>query len=367
MLSERQLRMRTTGIGASEIAIVAGYDPYSTPMDLFNAKVFGATKPQTNAMRAGNFLEDGVAQMYLAELALDQDRQWKLRRARTRRHAKHRWMLATIDREVVASSEEGEFEHVRIAEIKLPGSRYAYNKHTGERDMVWGHTPDAIPPSIAMQAQAQMAVTGDQECDVVAFFLDTRELAIYRQVRNELLIESLIELNKRFWFDHIVAKQPPQIDGSHGASEYLKRRFPHNDGSLVPAPHGTDLIAREYARAQKAEKAALADKDLLGNQLRELVGRHDGVIGPWGKVTWKCDSRGDVDHKKVAQELRLRVELLAEAAGQPELASDIDALIERCRVEPSRPLRVTYKWALEEPPQPVELTLVPAQESDTAA
>lgn len=336
-------------------------------MDLFNAKVLGVTKVQNAAMRAGNFLEDGVAQMYLGDLRVAEDRAWKLRKGRTRRHKLERWMLATVDREVFANEladYSGDYQRVRIAELKLPGSRYAYNKHTGERDMVWGYTPDAIPAHIAMQVQWQMAITGDCECDVVAFFLDTRELAIYRQHRNELLIESLVELNKRFWFDHIDAKVPPPIDGTAGSTEYLKRRFPGNDGSIVPAPHGTDDIARAYARAQRDEKHAKADKDLYGNQLRELVGTHDGVTGAWGKVTWKHDARGDIDHRALSADLRTRVELLAAAAGKPELAADLDTLTESHRVPPSRPLRVTYKWALESPP---DLVLVPEQASEDAA
>ena len=334
MLTTKQLAMRSTGIGASECAVAAGLSPFATPFDLYNSKVMGIQPAQTDAMRAGSFLEDGVAKMYQAELAPNT----KLRRCRTRRHPTKRWMFATIDREVIVDG-----KRTMIVEIKLPGSRYFWNRETGERDLVWGFAPDAIPAYVACQAQWQMEITGCDRCDVVAFFLDSRELAIYPQVRNQSMIDSLIRINERFWYDHVVDRNPPSIDGSVGAGSYLKHRFPKNENPMIAAPADAEAVARSYILASRREKEAKDQKDECGNQLRAIVGANDGVVADWGKVTWKLDKHGRVDYQALAGALRSRVELLAAAAGKPELAADLDDLVEQHRGEASRVLRVTYK------------------------
>jgi putative phage-type endonuclease len=311
-----------------------------TPFDLWNGKVIGTEVVENNAMRAGNFLEDGVAKMYLRELGDG----YRLRRSPTRRHPKRSWMLATIDRLVINDNQA-----VKLAEIKLPGSRYTWNRTNGERDLAWGFGPDEIPAYIACQAQWQMEVTGHNHCDVVAFFLDSRELAIYPQHRNQSLIDSLVRINERFWHDHVIERVPPTIDGTSGASSYLKQKYPMNAGMMIPAPVEVDGVARAYAKAQADESDAKKRKEAAGNQLRAAIGIHDGIEDHWGKATWKLDARGKVNYQELAGALRSRVELLAAEAGKPELAADLDQLVETHRDPAPRVLRVQYKLPLEEP------------------
>jgi putative phage-type endonuclease len=355
MLSARQMKMRATGIGASECAAVAGYSSFATSWDIYNAKVYGIHPDETNAMRAGTFLEDGIARMYLETLG---DRtNLRLHRSQSRRHPTERWMLATVDRDLIRVDNADRLE--RLVEIKVPGSRWSFNKAIGGREQTWGFYPDEIPPYIACQAQWQMEVRGADRCDVAAFFLDERELAVYPQVRNQKLIDSLVEINRRFWFDNVLAKVPPELDGSAAAGSYLRQVYPINGAAIVAAPPEAEEIARAYAVAQRDEKDAIARKDLCGNQLRALIGADAGVSDPWGKATWTLDSRGKVDWKAVAGDYRARVELLAQAAQQPDLASDLDQLAEARRAPANRVLRVTYKDSLEDAaPEPRTLMQV---------
>lgn len=350
MLSKRQHQQRLTGIGASECAAPAGYSPFATAFDVYNAKVYGIQPDESNAMRAGTFLEDGIARMYATTLGDG----LRLRKAQTRRHPTNRWMLATVDRDVLRP--DGSLE--RLAEIKCPGSRWAYNAAIGGREQAWGVYPDEIPPYIACQAQWQMEVRGTGRCDVVAFFLDDRELQVYPQERNQKLINSLIEINRRFWFDNVIAQVPPEIDGSEAAGSYLRKVYPMNKGAIVPAPPAAEAEARAYAIAQRDEKSAKERKDLHGNRLRDIIKTDDGVSDHWGKATWTLDSRGRVDYAALAADYRTRVELLAQAAGKPELAADLDALAEARRAAPNRVLRVTYKDSLEDAAPAPELTLL---------
>jgi putative phage-type endonuclease len=355
MLSERQLKMRRTGIGASECAVVPGFSPYATVWDLYLDKVHGIGASETAAMRAGSYLENGVAAMYLAELG-GRAAGYKLYKDRTRRHRDRPWQLATVDRRVIRDEIPQ-----RIAEVKLPASRHVKNHQTGEYELAWGYSPDEVPPYIACQAQWQMDVTGADECDVVALFCDSRELAIYPQKRNQRLIDSLVAANGRFWTEHVVPRIPPELDGSSAANTYLRQQFPRNAGTMIAAPTEAEDLARRYALAQRAEKDGESGKDDAGNQLRALIGTNDGMIGDWGKATWKLDSRGKVDYKALAEAYRARLDAIgtAIAEGKDLLAealvgdgAALEAMAEAARRPPERVLRVSYKLALVRPDDP---------------
>lgn len=351
MLTEHQIRRRRSGIGASECATAAGYNPYATPIDLYNAKVFGIEQAQSYAMRAGSFFEDGIAKIYELELGggLARDPAVKIKKSRTRRHHQHRFMLATIDREVYRHG-----VRERIVEIKLPNSRYAYNRDTGERELVWGFAPDAIPSHVACQAQWQLSVINEQRCDVVAFFLDTKEIAIYPQLRDQPMIDALVEINRAFWYDHIVPCIPPSLDGSEGASRFLRRTFPRNTGGTKLAPPHAEAAVREYKRAGLDEADAKERTEYYGNQLKNLIGNDDGLAAAWGKVTWKLDSRGRVDWKKLAGTYRNRLELLASACDRPDLAADLDDLEDSHRDPAARRLYVRYDRPIDLPADQAE-------------
>lgn len=348
MLSERQLQMRRTGIGASECAAVAGYHPFLTAFDVFNAKVFGTVPDENAAMRAGSFLENGVARMYTDDTGV------KLHKAPTRRHPKHRWMLATVDRYAVVDGERR-----WLVEIKCPGSRYRYNADLGERELVWGYSPDEIPAYIACQAQWQMEVCGFDRCDVVALFLNSRELAIYPQERNQRVIDALITINGRFWWNNVSQGVPPEIDHSSGAAEYLRQVYPQDTRPMLDEPPaGAHRIAWEYAMALRDERDVQERKKLFGNKLRALVGDAAGFEAPWGKVMWKSNERGSINYRSLADDLRSRLQQLSDARSplDPEqirsIVGDLHEVTEAHRMEPKRVLRVRYTDDLRDQPVP---------------
>jgi hypothetical protein len=206
---------------------------------------------------------------------------------------------------------------------------------------------------------------------VVALFLDTRELAVYPQIRNQSLIDSLVEICRKFWFENVLAKVPPEIDGTVAAGTYLRQVYPTNGGLVAPAPPQAEALARAYAIALRDEKDAIARKDRLGNLLRDMIGINDGITDHWGGATWKLDSKGKIDWKAVAADYRLRVELLVGALEEEvcvipkELVADLDQLAEARRAPANRVLRVSYKDSLEAAPIPavleqlIESTLAP--------
>lgn len=317
-LTEAQLKMRLTGIGASEAAAPAGYHPFMTPWDLWSKKVLGQVDPENQAMLVGSYLEPAVARWYSDETGA------VVHKCRTRRHRKHHWMLATADRQVIVDGKRG-----KIVEIKVPG----------RRGHGWGYEPDAVPPYVMFQAQQQMEVYEQDEVDVVALFLLTRELAIYHLERNQDLINAMIEINGRFWRDYVETKQPPPMDGSAAAGAWLREQFGAPDQEMVAASPDAEEWARNYASAQAMIKSAEAGKELAGNNLRLEIGDHAGIVGGWGKATWK-PQRGKPQWKAIAEAYR---ELLVAHHFNPER---LDGIIKDNTPAAVRTLRVKYNDAL---------------------
>ena len=49
---------------------------------------------------------------------------------------------------------------------------------------------------------------------------------------------------------------------------------------------------REYAEATEAEKSATDRKKAAANKLKAMIGEHEGIWGPWGRVNWKANAKG---------------------------------------------------------------------------
>lgn len=288
MLSERQLKMRRTGIGGSDVAGVLGESPWVTPMDVWADKVAGITRAPTPAMQMGSYVEDGVAQWYAAEMGV------KLRRTNcTRRHGSKakRWMLFTPDR---LHMEVPRRKPV-LLEIKLVGPKT--QDHWNQAD------PVGVPGYYALQCQWGLEVMDLDEVRVAALFLGSRELKIFAMERNQRLIDLTVDIAGDFWHRHVKTHTPPMFDDSEGARAYLHALYPRNERDMQPAPAEAEALAREYVAASVAVKDAEARKTTAKHGLCSLIGNADGVTAGWGRATWKLDRTGRVDWKGLATSL----------------------------------------------------------------
>ena len=148
-LTAEQLALRQTGIGASEIAAVAGLDPHRTPLDVWMLKRGLAGPFAGNEFtRWGDRLEAVIAGAYAEARGVLLDTRDTLR------HAGEPWMLATPDRVVLDSAGAEE----RLLQVKNRGLRQADR---------WGEPgTDQVPDAVAAQCHWEMAVTGLALCDV---------------------------------------------------------------------------------------------------------------------------------------------------------------------------------------------------------
>ena len=179
---ERQSDIPGTGVDALDAAAALGRDPFKSQIRLWMEKT-GRQDLLQPAPR-----EDGGSAAYWSRLlepivaahyTLRTGRQ--VRRTHTTfRHPKNRWMLATVNREVVASAE------VQLLECLCVGINAA---------PLWNH---GVPEHVRLRLLHLLAVTGLRAVDVIVL-LGGQDLQIYRVERDEAEIARLIRQERMFW------------------------------------------------------------------------------------------------------------------------------------------------------------------------
>jgi putative phage-type endonuclease len=271
---EEWLAIRRTGIGSSDASKAAGISEYDdgTPLSLFDNKVGNAPDPDLSdneAVYIGNKLEPFVAEMY-------EDRTGRrLRRSnRVLRRREHPFMLANIDRDVVGEK--------RLVEIKTVG----FKSH-GFISPQWGEdgSPD-VPIDVYCQVQHQMAVTGDEICDVAAFLAGVG-LHIHPIPRDEDAIAKLRALEAAFWRRVETNDPPPPI-----TADEVQRLFPQHASLSVEADDEITAVAARYV-AWSAQKADLGrDIEAAKDQIAAFLGEADTLlVHGLPVITYRTQSR----------------------------------------------------------------------------
>lgn len=321
MLTQAQLEMRRSGIGASEIPAVVNQSPFMDRPMLYALKTGLIEQVESPAMTAGGWLEDGVAARAAHE------RGWKLQRCnRTLRHREHKWMLATPDRFVVVNRK-------RDSGVEIKTS-HSLDTHAG-----WGEDgSNQVPPHVHCQVQQQMSVTGMRVTHVVLFTFADRQQRYYEVPHSQALEDVLVAAGTDFWNNHVLADVPPPIDMR---SPYTKRvlglLYPDPSDVIQPAPLASDEWAVKLADARKRKDDVEAEVEMLENVMRNFVGEAKGIEGIWGKFLWS-KVKGKVHDSKLIDHLMDMLKLSP---------AERTALREQFRGESYRRISFSYK-----PPAP---------------
>lgn len=192
MLTQEQLAERLSYVTGSDAAVICGFSPYKTKVQLWMEKTGRAVQEDIghlNHIKFGNFFERGVADWFMHETGkiVLSDKTNKMLV-----HKSHPWMAGNIDFEMMGSN--------AILECK-----------TAFKDEGWGEPgTDQIPPHYLMQVAHYCAV-GSFSCAYIAVvFAMTREMRWYKYERNLALEGKLITREKEFWEKHVLADVCPE-------------------------------------------------------------------------------------------------------------------------------------------------------------
>jgi putative phage-type endonuclease len=276
MLTPEQHAARRNGLGGTDAAAIAGLSPWKTPLDVYLAKVEGETVEENAAMHWGSVLEGVVADEYARVTGN------KIRRVnRVLAHPEHPFMLASLDRRIVAHP-----DGPGVLEIKT----------VGRLNDDWGETGSSIVPDhYALQVHQYLTVIGARWGHLAALFMAERELRIYLIQADPELSAWLIELEREFWHEHVVPRVPPAPRSLADAG----KRWPRDTRpTVVAGPEEVEMVQR--LAAVRSELARVeAERDGLELSIKSAIGEASALVGPDGKplATWKAQSRRALNQK----------------------------------------------------------------------
>jgi putative phage-type endonuclease len=306
---ERWLKVRTTGIGGSDIAAVIEASPWASAFDIWAAKTGRSDGiAVTEAMHWGTVLEEPVANEWA---------RWtesKIVTCGLLKHSQHAIALANVDRLIL----EGE-QPVAVLEVKTGGRNSADQWSAGQ----WPEE-GRLPPQYACQVLWYLGVTG-LPAATVACLLGGQELVQVRMNADPELFAAMLEDAERFWHDHVEADVPPSPDRRH--IDLLGKIYPDSEEDSIALPDNVVEDLRSLVGLRDAAKQVSGEADDLEARIKETLGRHAvGEILGEKAVTWRTQTRSTL---RVAD---LRKEL-------PDVASKYDKQTQ-CRV-----FLVNKRWA----------------------
>lgn len=267
------LAVRNTGIGGSDAAAACGLNPYMSMLELWLIKT-GRQNPDLSdglmenaysPLYWGKELEPLIAKYYTAKTGN------KVRRVNAvlqHPDPDKSFMLANLDYAVNKSE-------VGVLEIKTTGEHGA---------KLWKH---GVPLYVTCQVQHQLAVTGKQLAHVCVLICG-HEARVYEIKRDELIINQLIQQERRFW-EYVQKDVPPPADGSESAAKALSQLYPNSQGEVIDY-RDNDILNGWFN--QLSEQKKLIDQhqhrfDFLKQQIQQVMKTAELATFANGSVSWK--------------------------------------------------------------------------------
>jgi putative phage-type endonuclease len=304
MLTLEQKAERRKGIGASDIGAILGVSRYRTGLDVWLDKTGRAPDlPDSEAALMGHLLEPVVAQRYqmlFPERQLTQGGTvWA--------GATDAPFFCTPDYYV---NDRG---NISLLEIKTRGY------HT-LRD--WGTAgTDQVPPDVLAQVLWQQFITGYHADAEVALLVAGREFSLYRIGYEQDVVNKMIDFALKWWDRHIVKGEEPTVAGPN-AVDYLRGKWTESNSEMLDATPVDEQWVEQLARAKQMATDADQLKAEASVRLMERIADNDGLLSPYGKVTWKFQkSRTIIDWETIAKKLGADLPANAELVQQHTVES----------------------------------------------
>lgn len=283
---ENWLAGRRMGVGSSDAPILCGVG-WRTAAQLYREKVGEVVDvPATGPLKRGLALEPLVAAEYEQAMGVE------LMPLPPAVHPARSWQRCSPDRR---RADDG-----RLVELKTVAG-------FGDE---WGEPgTDEVPDVYRVQCQHQMGVRGDRQMDLVALDVIAWVPRVYRLELSRDFWEWLTaEVERPFWFDHVLKHEPPSADWSDAFAGKVTRPPIPGTVALID-PECEAMIERQrelkdIAREAEYEASAIRQTllSLMGDGERAEVGpyRLKRVFLKGGHVEYERQPswRLDVRHSK---------------------------------------------------------------------
>ena len=267
------LRERKNYLGGTDLAAIAGLNPYRTALDVYLDKTSSDIREETNdAMRWGNLLEEAVAKAY------SEDTGYFLKIADGPiYHSEYKFLAANIDRwahDIHPFKNEMSTKHV--LECKTAG----FNK--GKE---WGESgTDQIPESYLVQVAYYAAICDVPKVDI-AVLIAGQDFRIYTYNRNKDLEDKIIKIGINFWHNHIEKRIPPKCVSTRDTFNL----FPQSNYHEIVAEDNIIQKWEELKLAREEENRIQTNIEKLKVEIQEFMRDYEVLRDSNGNVMviWK--------------------------------------------------------------------------------
>ncbi|TDM24351.1 YqaJ viral recombinase family protein [Macrococcoides canis] len=278
MTHEEWLKARQAGVGGSDAGTILGVNKWKSKTQLFFEKVNPELKQQVDNefIYWGNALEDVVAKEFETRTGKKVRKNNKMLR-----HPEHEFMLANLDRVIVGEK--------ALLECKTT-SQYNIDQ--------W--KDDEIPASYLCQIQHYMAVTGYEKAYIAV--LCGGNQFIWKEVpRDDELIEIIINAEKDFWYNNVLAGVIPEIDGSDATKDFLNHMYKDIDETEVQLSDDVETLLTALEQVKQEEKELKELKTQYENKIKHILGNNLAGKTSGYQITWKPQVRKTLDTKKIRE------------------------------------------------------------------
>lgn len=279
---EDWLAARKFGITGTDVASIAGVNKYSSAIQVYLDKMGELEKQEDNeSMYWGRAQEPLIAKRFAEETG------FKVQNVNcVLKHKENEWALGSIDR--LITNEKGE---KGILEIKTV-SEYGKDAWEGEE----------TPINYMIQLQWYMYVTNTYYGYFAALIGGNKYIQKYVERDNEL-IEMLVDISKTFWFENILKKIPPVVDGTNASVNIINKMYPiaTENSTIELTEEALNYINR--IEELKADIKSLEEEQKYNeNQLKDLLKDNEIGMVQDRKIIWKNQIRTSLDSKRLKEE-----------------------------------------------------------------
>lgn len=258
------LKWRKKGIGGSDIGTIMGVNPYSSPFMVYIDKTTEYNKDMSDneAVYWGTALEEIVAKEFEKRTGK------KVRRFNSMlQSTKTPFALANVD-------------------FMIAGERSGLECKTTNAFNSAEWRDDEIPASYICQCQWYMYVTG-YEYWYIACLIGGQKFVYKCIIRDDELIQYMVDIAKNFWENNVLKNEAPQMDGSDSCTEYLKENYPTDNGAEVRLTSDISALVESFQEIKSREKALVKQKADIENQIKQYLGKAQSGINEEYTVLWK--------------------------------------------------------------------------------
>lgn len=285
MKSIEFIKERQKGIGGSDVGAIMGVNKYKSVFEVYMDKI-EIIEDAVESINHKSLYENKSESAYWGETLKEVNaKEYTVRTGKKVRKenkvlidSEYDFMRANIDRKVIGENS--------ILMCKT-SSTFLAKEYEGEE----------IPASFILQCQHNMRVSGTSKC-YIASLIGGQKFVIKEIERDDELINMIIEKEKDFWYNHVLKKVPPLIDGSFGAKKYIESKYKNSEiGLEIALPEDYMNMIQEYTNIK--ENIHNLDQQLkqIENSIKdEMKSAEIGILEKY-RVNWKSIYSNRIDAK----------------------------------------------------------------------